>query len=45
MMVRNSLAELTQAFSKLQAEVLDLKNIKAEVDYKDLGIDDGATAR
>lgn len=44
-MGQRSIAELTQAFLRIQAEVNDLENIKAEVDYKDLGIDDGTAAR
>jgi phosphotransferase system IIB component len=44
-MGHRNIAELTHAFSKIRAEVNDLKNIKAEVDYKDLGVDDGTTAR
>lgn len=44
-MGRNCLAELSQAISKIEAELLELKNIKAEVDYKELGIDDGTAAR
>lgn len=44
-MGRNCLEDLNHACSKLEAELLELRNIKAEVDYKDLGIDDGAAGR